>query len=143
MRAVQKSGTCDTTQAKLHVLAQLFKVAVHAHLELCAIARELSPLQDEDDLAAGLVDFMQRHHVGVGLGHLQHGDLIQDVHAAVLALPPLSQTFGGVLLPRGLFYALLHHGKLSPGSRWRGGKKKTRSETTVPLFENENKKIYV
>lgn len=106
------------------------RASLVSHLALSTTAWELCvcvlPLQDEDDLAAGLVDLVQRHHEGVGLGHLQHGDLVQDVHTAVLALPPLSQTLGGVLLPRDLLHALLHHGKLSPGSRQR--EKKTQSE---------------
>jgi len=78
-------------------------------------SRNASPLQDEDDLGVGLVDLVQRHHVRVGHGRLQHGDLVQDVHAAVLALPPLSEELGGALLPRRLLDALLHHRKLSPG----------------------------
>ena len=79
------------------------------------------PLEDEDDFSAGFVDLVQRHHIRVGLGRLQHGDLVQDVHAAVLTLPSLSQELGSVLLPRCLLDALLHHRKLSPGEQQRGG----------------------
>lgn len=79
------------------------------------------PFQHEDDFGVGFVDLVQRHHVGVGLGRLQHGDLVQDVHAAVLALPSLSQELGSELLPRCLLNALLHHRKLSPGKQRGGG----------------------
>lgn len=60
---------------------------------------------------------MQRHHIWVCLGRLQNRNLIQDVHAAVLALPSLSQELGGVLLPRCLLNALLYNRKLSPGKQ--------------------------
>lgn len=77
------------------------------------------PLQNEDDFGVGFVDLMQSHHIRVCLGRLKHGDLIQDVHAAVLALPSLSQELGSILLPCCFFNALLHHRKLSPGKQRR------------------------
>lgn len=75
------------------------------------------PFKHQDDLGAGLVHLVQPHHVRVGLGRLQHGDLVQDVGAAVLTLPSLAQELGGVLVPCGLFHTLLHHCKLSSGRR--------------------------
>lgn len=108
---------------------------------------DVLPLQNEDDFAVGLIDLVQRHHVGVGLGQLQHGDLVQNVHAAVLALPSFSQTFGSILLSRRLLDALLYHGKLSPGrhTKKRGGgelrrqKKKHKNQNhTTGFFEKKN-----
>lgn len=81
--------------------------------------RVVLPLKNKDDLGVGLVDLVQRHYVGVGLGGLQDGNLVYDVHTAVLALPTLPQELGSVLFPCCFLNALLHHRKLSPGNRRR------------------------
>lgn len=75
------------------------------------------PLQNEDDFGGGFVDLVQGHHIGVCLGQLQHGDLVENVHAAVFAFPSLSQELGSVLLARCLLNALFNHRKLSPGKQ--------------------------
>lgn len=50
----------------------------------------------------------------VGSGQLQHGDLVDNVHPTVLALPPLPHELGGVLMAREFLHALSDHGKLPP-----------------------------
>lgn len=52
--------------------------------------------------------------MGTGPGQLEHGDLVQDLCAAILASPPLLEELGGELLAGGLGYALSDHRKLAP-----------------------------
>lgn len=81
-----------------------------------------SQLQDQNHLGGHLVDLVKVDHPGAAGGQLQHGDLVDDLGAAVLALPPLPHELGGVLVARALLHTLTDHGELAPARRReRGG----------------------
>lgn len=74
-----------------------------------------SQLQDQHHLRGHLIDLVQVDHPWAGGGQLQHRDLVDDVHAAVLAFPPLPHELGGIFVARAFLHTLSDHSELSPG----------------------------
>ena len=82
---------------------------------LCPVQVGYLQLQDQHHLRGHLIDLVEVDHPGARCGQLEHCDLMDDLHPAVLAFPSLPHELCGVLVACAFLYALSDHGKLPPG----------------------------
>lgn len=71
-------------------------------------------LQHEHHLGGHFVDLVKTNHPLTVCRQLKHGDLVDDLHAAVSPFSPLLHELCGVFLTRTFLHALSDHGKFAP-----------------------------
>lgn len=74
-----------------------------------------SQFQDQHHLRSHLVDLVEVDDPGAGCGQLKHGNLMDDLHPAVLAFPSLPHELCSILVTRAFLHTLSDHSKLPPG----------------------------